>query len=356
MKSPHAFRRLRIACALSATCLALSTPATAATFCVSSGPDLRAALAVAASNNENDIISIVNGTYAVTAPLAYHATELRALYLIGGYAPGCTGLAASGAKSTIDGGGSSALLDVVSAGDVTLMRLAWHSGRSHVGDNAFVIQRQSGASGRVRLWQNELRDLAGYADANTVRIPVYVAAGGQLDIANSVFRGIDSGYAGREAIDLLAGSSADGHGGLFVNNTVTANIVEHDSLGNSGVVLFDQGGDPWLAANNILYGNLADHDIVFEGTTALFHNDIGSYLGTPADGIGTNPSVDPGFVDAGVGDYRLGAGSVLIDGGYTGAYPGAKDFDDQPRVAHGTVDMGAWEFQFGDLIFADGFE
>ena len=57
-----------------------------------------------------------------------------------------------------------------------------------------------------------------------------------------------------------------------------------------------------------------------------------------------NMILDPTFVDAAAGDYRLAPGSPCIDAGNN--VPVATSFDliDSPRIANETVDMGAYEY------------
>ncbi|MCS6875568.1 MAG: DUF5123 domain-containing protein, partial [Aquificaceae bacterium] len=60
-----------------------------------------------------------------------------------------------------------------------------------------------------------------------------------------------------------------------------------------------------------------------------------------------NVQVDPRFVNASAGDFRLQANSPLIDKGYNNLPSELlqKDKDGNPRVVGGAVDIGAYEFQ-----------
>ncbi len=333
----------------------------AATFCVSSASELQAALNVAASNNQGDVIELVEGTFTLSTTLTHDSSEVRNLFLIGGYAAGCTALASASAKSVIDGGGARPLLDLAAAGDVVLLRLVWQNGVATTQHNGMLIYPPSGSSGSLRILQNVFRDIDGYADANTVVPPVYLAARAQLEIDDSLFAGIASAYPGRAAIilDGGTGTGSDSYGGRFINNTLTGNLVPHASGDNDGALRLSGTPDSWLVANNILWDNAADYDLQLSSHTALYHNDIGTYRGTPVDGIGSNPAVDPAFIDASSGDYHLRADSPLLNAGLH-TVPGGVylyDLDGNPRIVFGEVDIGAYEIQqLPDHVFIDGFD
>jgi hypothetical protein len=86
----------------------------------------------------------------------------------------------------------------------------------------------------------------------------------------------------------------------------------------------------------------------------LFNNDLQAVLGNPGTQVG-NLSVDPAFVDAANGDFRLAAVSALIDAGTDMPLGGVApaDLDGSARAAGTHVDIGAYEFE---RIFRDGFE
>jgi hypothetical protein len=333
----------------------------AATFCVSSASELQAALNIAASNNEGDLIELVEGTFTLSAMLTHHTSEVRNLLLIGGYVPGCSALADAGAKSVIDGGGTRPLLDLAAPGDVLLLRLVWQNGLATAQHNAMLIYPPTGSSGNLRILQNVFSNIDGYADANTVVPPVYLRTRAQLDVDDTRFTGIASAYPGRAAVilDGGAGTSSDGHGGRFINNTFTDNLVPHSSGDNDGALRLVGTPDSWLVANNILWDNAADYDLQLSSHTSLYHNDIGTYRGTPIDGIGSNPAVEPMFVDAANDNYHLRADSPLLNAGLHSIPGGVNtyDLDGNPRVMFGEVDIGAYELQqLPDAIFTDGFE
>jgi len=80
---------------------------------------------------------------------------------------------------------------------------------------------------------------------------------------------------------------------------------------------------------------------VSTGTPTVNFSDVqGGWTG--AGGVG-NLNVDPLFVDA--DDLRLTAGSPCIDAGDNSVVTEPTDLDGNPRIANGTVDMGAYEIE-----------
>jgi hypothetical protein len=142
---------------------------------------------------------------------------------------------------------------------------------------------------------------------------------------------------------ILTGNLAAGGGGgsgggayfcLLNNSTVVSNTA---SAGG--------GGTAESTLNNcIAYYNIA-------GFAPLGHNhdyrSVLSYCCTtpqPTNGVG-NITNAPLFVDLAVGDLRLQSTSPCINAGHNAFVTGTTDLDDNPRIAGGTVDIGAYEFQ-----------
>src|SRR5262249_48388701 len=64
----------------------------------------------------------------------------------------------------------------------------------------------------------------------------------------------------------------------------------------------------------------------------------------PANGVG-NITNAPLFVNQGGGDLRLQANSPCVNAGNNAYVTTLTDFDGNPRIVRGTVDMGAFEYQ-----------
>lgn len=84
-------------------CLVLLLPGStrAAIFCVSTAAELQAALTTAASNGEDDVIHIVQGTY--NGNFVYASTEAFNLTVEGGYAASCSSRVVDPANTVLDG-------------------------------------------------------------------------------------------------------------------------------------------------------------------------------------------------------------------------------------------------------------
>jgi len=130
-------------------------------------------------------------------------------------------------------------------------------------------------------------------------------------------------------------------GGKLINCTVSRNTANMEG----GGVRCEGGG---VLTNCIVYGNMitAGGEINIEDNGGTF-----SYTcTTPAigDHCITN---DPALVSPGAGDYRLRHDSPCINRGINQAWmTGAGDLGGDPRIADGTVDIGAYEY---DKMTAD---
>jgi len=114
--------------------------------------------------------------------------------------------------------------------------------------------------------------------------------------------------------------------------------------GNSAAGTFPYGGGAYLgtANNSILYFNSATNgaNYYFSG-----QNTVNYSCTTPeASGIG-NITNAPLFADFAGGNLRLQSASPCINSGNNARAVSLTDLDGNPRVASGTVDMGAYEFQ-----------
>jgi hypothetical protein len=156
---------------------------------------------------------------------------------------------------------------------------------------------------------------------------------------------------------VFRGGTAD-FGGAMYNNWSNPQVANATTTGNTayrGGAMYNSFSDP-VVVNTILWDDLAtdtgneiyntssDPDYSYSliegsGGSAGWDDGLGGDLGDNIDD-------DPFFADAPAGDLSLYPGSPAIDAG-DGAVPNlpTTDIEGNPRIAHVTVDMGAYESQ-----------
>ncbi|MBL7152805.1 MAG: right-handed parallel beta-helix repeat-containing protein [Phycisphaerae bacterium] len=156
------------------------------------------------------------------------------------------------------------------------------------------------------------------------------ATDGNLSIANCVIA------------HNSAASSNGGGGGLFFTGgtqTITNCSIANNSTKLTGGAILCDTSTP-IIVNSIFWGNTASSLAnMHPGTLVSYSNVQGGYSGTG------NIGADPLFIDPGVGNYHLSAGSPCIDAGDPayGPAPEETDMDGEPRHVGARVDIGADE-------------
>ncbi|MGD9782664.1 MAG: choice-of-anchor Q domain-containing protein [Kiritimatiellia bacterium] len=133
---------------------------------------------------------------------------------------------------------------------------------------------------------------------------------------------------------LVTGNSAATNGGGSSYSKLNICTVSSNTAGSGGGSYFGS------MTNCIVYHNTSSSGQNYQGT--LFS----ASCTMPAPGGAGNVTNDPQFADAAAGNYRLRTNSPCINRGDNGFVQGETDLDGKPRIAHGTVDMGAYEAQF----------
>jgi len=143
-------------------------------------------------------------------------------------------------------------------------------------------------------------------------------------------------------------------GPFLVNNTIAGN----DASSAQGSDILSQGfASQAKLINNVIVGKTGESAVFCDPTYSnvppnFDSNDVFAPQGTPYGGVCTdqtgitgNISADPLFFDPTHNNFHLLFGSPVIDKGNNAApdLP-TTDFDGNPRIQNGTVDMGAYEF------------
>jgi hypothetical protein len=179
-----------------------------------------------------------------------------------------------------------------------------------------------------------------------------IANGGTCTISNSLISGNTATGNGGGVFNAtggifksynctISGNTAGVYGGgifnqasMEINNTIVSR--------NSSRIYRDIAGQVIVSSRNNLVGD--------GGTSKLVNNVNGNKVGT------ADKQLDPGFVtspdsvkNAEDADYRLLANSAAVNAGDNSVVSGDADLADNARL-HGTVDIGAYEFQGEDNV------
>jgi fibronectin type 3 domain-containing protein len=137
----------------------------------------------------------------------------------------------------------------------------------------------------------------------------------------------------------LAGNVAATFGGGTAHGTLNSCTVHGNTAGSYG------GGSAFGTQNNcVVYFNAAALD------ANAASNTMRHCCSTPLPSGAGNIAADPQFANPGAGNFRLAATSPCIDAGSNAYVQGTGDLDELPRIVRGTVDMGAYEYPFTELI------
>lgn len=134
---------------------------------------------------------------------------------------------------------------------------------------------------------------------------------------------------------LIVSNSASHGGGLYNDWAYNCTIVGNSASGYGGGALIAS-----YLANCILYYNSAVNGPDYWSDYVLHCCSSQAYPGNPG-----NLTNAPLFMNAAAGDFRLQTNSPCINSGNNTFGTSAYDFAGNPRIAGGTVDIGAHEFQ-----------
>ena len=144
----------------------------------------------------------------------------------------------------------------------------------------------------------------------------------------------------------ITNGNSHSYGGGMYNTSNSSPVVTNCTFYNNSATSGFGGGmcnftySSPVVTNCILWGDSPQEIYDISSTPVVTYCDVqGGYTGTG------NINADPLFVDAGAGDYHLQAGSPCIDVG-SNAAPSlpSTDFEGDPRIVNGVVDMGVDEY------------
>jgi hypothetical protein len=157
---------------------------------------------------------------------------------------------------------------------------------------------------------------------------------------------------------VFGNSSSGGGGGVFGSTLINCIVVSNTCPLNWGGGALDSD-----LTNCIVCGNSAHfiggvsgiggpgHSLI--KNSIVYYNSSGNYDTAPITNCCTTPLSSgtgnftnaPLFVNMAAGDFHLASNSPCINAGKNAFVSRTADYDGNPRIVGGTVDMGAYEFQ-----------
>jgi hypothetical protein len=230
-----------------------------------------------------------------------------------------------------------------------------------------------GACSNVLFNCTLMKNSASYQDLNTGGGAIYSTLSNCLLVANSGIGGGGGAAVSTLSSCVLSNNSANYGGGVcagIVNNSLLSSnralvygggayssalnncVLKTNLAVRSGGGAYNSGlTNCTVVGNNAdviggVYGGAVVNSIVYDNlggnianTKAVFYGCTYPYIGT---GCFTNV---PLFVNEAGGDFHLQSNSPCINSGNNAYVSVTNDFDGNPRIVGGTVDIGAYEYQ-----------
>lgn len=379
-------RPIRFCAVLISLCLSLFTDRShAATYCVGSVAELRSAVQAAMTNPGDDEIRIRQGVYAIDATIILTTAQPGWLSIIGGYSAGnglpCGAFSGNARSTVLSGGGLRQILVIgYVPGDASTSGARYLFTNFTLRDGAGsgfergggLNVSMSGANADNELWIDNLY-VAGNSGYFAGGINAFVAYG-MVRVTNSHFDNNSAPGTSSAHLAIVANAAHPAYTRAVViaNSTFTRGRC----AGSAGIgYTRGCGVGVGLAAplklevaNSVFFDNQIN-DLSVEGSVGappteqafISRSQVPIYNGTVAYTVSGAISAAPLFVDPANGNFRLRENSPLVNSGalpLPGNYPALNgyDLDGNQRVRLGTVDVGAYELQQLEAIFAGSFE
>lgn len=184
------------------------------------------------------------------------------------------------------------------------------------------------------------------------RLDGFTVTGGTADYGGGVFGGL---------LDrcIISGNHASASGGGACGVTACSSLITDNFAGNARAQEASGGGasgsvllnctvpNNYMVAAGRAYGGGAYNSEVLN-SIVYGNSALGGACDTPdecnCDTSNSFVGVDPGFSDAGNGDFTLSSGSCAIDAGCESYAAGDCDLAGNPRIQRETIDAGCYEF------------
>lgn len=331
--------------------LALSPAAEAATFCVTNGAQLAAALAAIQPLAGSHTIQLEGGTYTTQSAAGFSVTlsNTQSLLLEGGWTTffdnDCAIRYADPGLTVIDGGGVRRGMTIThnGVGSLTVRGMTFANGLSDVGAGGLLLDADDSQS--VVIEQNLFRD--NISDVGAA-LRSYKTSG-ELAVRSNLFLRNRARTAPGAYLTTFVGASA-----IVANNTWSENRSLATEGGFSRGLTLNAEGDA-IVVNNLFWGNTGvapSNDFQPRSTDVVLDNNVQSLVGNCGPACSGNTAVPPQFVAP--DDFRLSPDSPLRNAGYfEPGLLGERDLDGRNRRMGRGPDIGAYEIEEN---FGDGFE